>query len=112
MLLYTAKFLSTIVLLLVVRRCNGALTYNFDATCSDQDKTTITNAFNEMLAMANTAYTRTTAARVMSSPPGDRRVVTNTFNSYFGVTPDTGRDFRISNVIGELSGWPFSALRS
>jgi hypothetical protein len=92
---FNSLFLS-IVLLLVVR-CNGL---TFDRTCSRLNQYGITRAYNDMVAMAQVAYDRTVAASEMRSPPGERRVVTNTFNTYFGVTPADGRQYRLSNIIG------------
>ena len=54
-----------------------------------------------MVAMAQVAYDRTVAARDLTSSVGDRRVVTNTFNTYFGVTNAAdGRPYRLSSVLG------------
>lgn len=50
--------------------------------------------------MAQVAYDRTVAAADLTSPAGDRRVVTNTFDTYFGVTDPLGRQYRLSHVLG------------
>jgi hypothetical protein len=98
MLAFSSLFLSTI-LLLAVRKCNAV---NIDrTTCSNLNSNIVQRAFNEMVAMAQVAYDRTVAARDQTSAAGDMRVVTNTFNTYFGVTnAAAGRSWRLSNVIG------------
>lgn len=45
---------------------------------------------------------RTVAARDLTWPLGDRRVVVSTFDTYIGVQPSDGLQFRLSNVIGKL----------
>jgi hypothetical protein len=97
MLPFSSLFLLT-VLLLIVTRCNGVANINFDGTCSNVQRYTITRAFNEMLAMAQVAYDRTVTASEMKSPAGEMRVVANTFYTYFG-DPADQKD-RLSSVIG------------
>ena len=55
-----------------------------------------------MVAMVQTAYDRSVAARDLTSPPGATRIVINTFNSYFGITPADGKDYRVENIIGNF----------
>lgn len=97
MLSFSSLFLLT-VLLLEVRRVNGV---NIDrTTCSNLNANSITRALNDMVAMAQVAYDRTVAATDLTSTVGDRRVVTNTFDTYFGVTEAEGRQLRVSHVVG------------
>ena len=98
MLPFRTLFLSTVLLLVVIRGSGAA---NIDrATCSNLNANTIARAYNDMVAMARVAYDRTVAARDQTSSLGDRRVVTNTFDTYFGVTYAGGRQYRLSNIIG------------
>ena len=51
--------------------------------------------------MARVAYDRSAAARDGTSPPQEQRVVSYTFNTYFGILDfGRGRDYRISSVMG------------
>lgn len=50
--------------------------------------------------MARVAHDRTVAARDETSSLGDRRVVINNFNTYFGVEETGSRQYRVSSIIG------------
>ena|SRR6266480_6451311 len=96
---YSSLLLFTVLGLLIIR-CNGIPNVVIDRiTCGPLYANVITRGFNDMVAMAQTAHDRTVAARDLTSPAGDRRVVTNTFNTYFGVAQ--GLSYRLSNIIGK-----------
>jgi len=104
MLAFSSLFLSTILFLLALTKCNAVIIDR--VTCSNLRAISVQSAWNDMVAMAQVAYRRTVAARDGTSPPGEMRVVTNTFNTYFGVTNAVdGLPYRLSSVIGRRCFW-------
>jgi hypothetical protein len=103
MLSFSSLFLSTL-LLLAARKGNCAPNVDVDrVTCSNLNAITIARAFEEMLDIAQVAYTRSVGADTATSPAVDRRVVINNFETYFGgTTVVDGRTYRLSQVIGKV----------
>ncbi|SRR6266480_1711875 len=85
--------------LLLLLTLNGVIGITIEpTTCSNINANIITLALNDMVAMAQVAYDRSVGARDGTSLR-DRRVVTFTFNTYFGIRQ---RDHlnRLGSVIG------------
>jgi len=101
MLLFNSLFLSS-VLLLAARRVNCVWPNVIvdTVTCQAQQANALNQAFNEALAIAQVARARTVAAFDLTSPPGDRRVVHNNFQWFFGANTLQGLDFRKLMVLG------------
>jgi hypothetical protein len=72
-----------------------------DATCSRVQKSSVQNAFSQMLDIAEVAYDRTTTARRDLGLNANKIVVSRTITSYFAIyTHPQGARTRLTNLIG------------
>lgn len=101
MLLFNSLFLSSVLLLAAKRvNCLWPGVVVDPGTCSVQQTNSINLALNEAQAMAQVAHARTVATVDLTSPAGDRRVVYNNYERFFGANTPGGSSFRVSMVVG------------